>query len=165
MANLGAHRALEALGVERLVTDVGDRYVLEAMRGSGASLGGEQSGHVIALDRQTTGDGLSTATMLLAALARADEPLEEAASLVQRTRSGWSTCAPTAAPGGRDAVWEAVEREDAALARPATAAIVLRASGTEPLVRVMVEHERTDASSACVLRLQRSSEAGARRCR
>ena len=88
---------LEALGVERLVTDVGDRYVLAAMRSSGAVLGGEQSGHVIALDRQTTGDGLMTAAMLLMALARADESLEEAARLVRSTRSAWSTCARTAA--------------------------------------------------------------------
>ncbi|MGI9186595.1 MAG: phosphoglucosamine mutase, partial [Gaiellales bacterium] len=70
MANLGAHHALRALGCDLEVTDVGDRYVLEAMRRDGSVLGGEQSGHVIALDHQTTGDGPLTATLVLAALKR-----------------------------------------------------------------------------------------------
>ncbi len=138
MANLGAHRALEALGVHRLVTDVGDRYVLAEMRASGAILGGEQSGHVIALDRQTTGDGLMTATMLLMALTRADESLEDAARLVVKYPQRLVNVRadrrrlPDAAP-----VWEAVRAVEAELG--ADGRVVLRASGTEPLVRVMVE--------------------------
>jgi phosphoglucosamine mutase len=138
MANLGAHRALEELGVERLVTDVGDRYVLEAMRSSGAVLGGEQSGHVIALDRQTTGDGLVTATMLLAALARSGQSLRDAAAIVVKypqrlvnVRADRRRLAD-AAP-----VWDAVRQAEAALGKEGR--VVLRASGTEPLVRVMVE--------------------------
>ncbi len=75
---------MQKLGIETVVTDVGDRYVLEAMRARGAALGGEQSGHVIALGYQTTGDGLVTSALLLAALDRAGQTLEQAAGLVTR---------------------------------------------------------------------------------
>ena len=78
------------------MTDVGDRYVLEAMRRDGAELGGEQSGHVIALAYATTGDGMLTAALLLAALAHAGQGLAEAAQLVRSSRSGSSPSAPTA---------------------------------------------------------------------
>jgi phosphoglucosamine mutase len=142
MSNLGFHRAMAALGIETSVTEVGDRYVLEEMRARGAELGGEQSGHVIALGYQTTGDGLVTAALLLAALDRADESLEQAARLVTRfpqrlvnvraRREGLADARP---------IWEVVERENEVLERTGAGRIVLRASGTEPLVRVMVEHE------------------------
>ena len=109
------------------MTDVGDRYVLAEMRSSGAMLGGEQSGHVIALDRQTTGDGLMTAAMLLMALARADEPLEDAARLVVKYPQRLVNVRadrrrlPDAAP-----VWEAVRggRGGARRGRPRRAARV-----------------------------------------
>jgi phosphoglucosamine mutase len=142
MSNLGFHRAMRDLGIETVVTDVGDRYVLAGMLEHGAVLGGEQSGHVIALDRQTTGDGLITAVLLLDALGRHHEPLAEAAMIVRRfpqvlinvraDRTRLPDC---------DAVWEAVGRESAPLAATGSGRIVLRSSGTEPLVRVMVEHE------------------------
>jgi phosphoglucosamine mutase len=138
MANLGAHRALARLGCAVEVTDVGDRYVLEAMLRAGAVLGGEQSGHVIALDRQTTGDGPLTAVLVLAAIARVGESLAEAATLVERypqrlisvraDRDGLAACA---------AVHAAVAEAEAELGDEGR--IVLRASGTEALVRVMVE--------------------------
>jgi phosphoglucosamine mutase len=142
MSNLGFHRAMRELGIETLVTDVGDRYVLAGMLDHSAVLGGEQSGHVIALDRQTTGDGLITAVLLLDALARHHQPLAEAATIVRKfpqvlinvraDRTRLAGCTP---------VWEAVERESAPLAAANSGRIVLRSSGTEPLVRVMVEHE------------------------
>ncbi len=138
MANLGAHRALAALGCTVEVTDVGDRYVLEAMLRDGTVLGGEQSGHVIALDHQTTGDGPLTAVLLLAALARSGQTLAEAAALVEKypqrlisvraDRDGLAACAAV------HAAVAAAERELGDEGR-----IVLRASGTEALVRVMVE--------------------------
>ncbi len=138
MANLGAHHALRALGCELEITDVGDRYVLEAMRRDGAVLGGEQSGHVIALDHQTTGDGPLTAMLVLAALARSGQTLTQAAAAVEKfpqnlisvraRREGLGECAP---------LWEAIATAEAQLA--ADGRIVVRASGTEPLVRVMVE--------------------------
>ena len=142
MSNLGFHRAMSELGIETIVTDVGDRYVLAGMRDHAAVLGGEQSGHVIALDRQTTGDGLITAVLLLDALGRHHEPLAAAATIVQRfpqvlinvraDRTRLAECAP---------VWQMVERESAPLAAAKSGRIVLRSSGTEPLIRVMVEHE------------------------
>jgi phosphoglucosamine mutase len=142
MSNLGFHRAMQGLEIQTAVTDVGDRYVLEEMRARGAALGGEQSGHVIALGYQTTGDGLVTSALLLAALDRAGQTLHEAASLVKRfpQRLVNVRARREGLPGAR-AVWEVVERESAALDANGAGRIVLRASGTEPLVRVMVEHE------------------------
>ena len=142
MSNLGFHRAMQALGIETVITDVGDRYVLEAMRARGAALGGEQSGHVIALDYQTTGDGLVTSALLLGALDRADQTLEQAAGLVTRFPQRLVNVRANR-EGLADArvIWELVELENAALEVSGAGRIVLRASGTEPLVRVMVEHE------------------------
>ena len=139
MANLGAHRALEALGVERLVTDVGDRYVLAEMRSSGAVLGGEQSGPRDRArppdDRRRPDDGGDAARWRST---RADESLEDAARLVVKYPQRLVNVRadrrrlPDAAP-----VWEAVRAVEAELG--ADGRVVLRASGTEPLVRVMVE--------------------------
>jgi phosphoglucosamine mutase len=138
MANLGAHRALTRLGCNLIVTDVGDRYVLQAMRERGAVLGGEQSGHVITLDRQTTGDGPLTAVQLLAALARADQPLAEAAALVEKFPQRLiGVPADRAALAGNAIIAAAVAEAEASLGEDGR--IVVRASGTEPLVRVMVE--------------------------
>lgn len=147
MANLGAHHALRALGCTLEITDVGDRYVLEAMRRHGSVLGGEQSGHVIALDHQTTGDGPLTATMVLAALARSGQTLAEAAAAVEKfpqhlisvraRREGLDTCS---------VLWEAIVAAELTLGDDGR--IVVRASGTEPLVRVMVEARDAEACRA-----------------
>jgi phosphoglucosamine mutase len=138
MANLGLHRALERLGCRPIVTEVGDRYVLEAMRKHGAVLGGEQSGHVIALDHTTTGDGMLTATLLLAALARSGESLEEARGLVSKYPQRLvSVRADRTRLAEADAVWAEVAAVESELGGDGR--VVLRASGTEPLVRVMVE--------------------------
>ena len=147
MANLGAHHALRALGCTLEITDVGDRYVLEAMRRDGSVLGGEQSGHVIALDHQTTGDGPLTATLVLAALARSGQTLAEAASAVEKfpqnlisvraRREGLGECAP---------LWDAIAAAEMQLGD--NGRIVVRASGTEPLVRVMVEARDGDQCRA-----------------
>ncbi len=118
MSNLGLHRAMRELGIETVVTDVGDRYVLAGMLEHGAVLGGEQSGHVIALDRQTTGDGLITAVLLLDALGRHHEPLAEAAQIVRRYPQVLiNVRADRTRLASATAVWEAVERESAPLAR------------------------------------------------
>ena len=145
MSNLGFHRAMQTLGIETVVTDVGDRYVLEAMRARGAVLGGEQSGHVIALDYQTTGDGLDhrprccSRRSTAPARAAGARPRRSCTRFPQRlvnvraNREGLADCT-------RD-----LGASSSARARRSTRAapgrIVLRASGTEPLVRVMVEHE------------------------
>ncbi len=138
MANLGLHRALEALGCEIVVTDVGDRYVLEAMRARGAALGGEQSGHVIALDHGTTGDGMLTAALLLGALARAGQTLADAAAVIRKYPQRLiSVRADRTRLADATAVWDAVTAIESELGSEGR--VVLRASGTEPLVRVMVE--------------------------
>jgi phosphoglucosamine mutase len=142
MSNLGFHRAMQGLGIETASTEVGDRYVLEEMRARGAELGGEQSGHVIALGHQTTGDGLVTAALLLAALDRAGQTLEQAAGLVTRFPQRLVNIrADREGLAGARAIWEVVEQETVLLEESGAGRIVLRASGTEPLVRVMVEHE------------------------
>src|SRR5207249_9073181 len=84
MTNLGFRRAMAAAGIEVVQTAVGDRYVLEEMRAGGHTIGGEQSGHIIFLDRATTGDGVLTALRLLAVVARSGRPLGELAAVVQR---------------------------------------------------------------------------------
>jgi phosphoglucosamine mutase len=142
MSNLGFHRAMRTLGIETAVTEVGDRYVLEEMRARGSELGGEQSGHVIALGHQTTGDGLVTASLLLAALDRAGQTLEEAAGLVRHFPQRLVNIrADREGLADSRAIWDVVDQESAALDASGAGRIVLRASGTESLVRVMVEHE------------------------
>jgi phosphoglucosamine mutase len=142
MSNLGFHRAMRTLGIETAVTEVGDRYVLEEMRARGSELGGEQSGHVIALGHQTTGDGLVTASLLLAALERAGQTLEEAAGLVRHFPQRLVNIrADRDGLADSRAIWDVVDRESAVLDASGAGRIVLRASGTESLVRVMVEHE------------------------
>jgi phosphoglucosamine mutase len=139
MANEGLRVALRAHGIAWIDTAVGDRYVLEAMRAGGFSLGGEQSGHVVLLDHATTGDGLLTAVHLLAEVAATGRPLHSLASVVHRLPQvllnvpdvDKSRCSvdPVLA--------EALASAQAELAGHGR--ILLRPSGTEPLVRVMVE--------------------------
>jgi phosphoglucosamine mutase len=144
MSNLGFRRALEEAGITVRETRVGDRYVLEEMLQSGAVLGGEQSGHVIFLDHATTGDGLLTAVRFLS-LARAQgATVAELAASMRRYPQVLENV-PVADPAGldaADAVWEAVRESEAALGDAGR--VLVRASGTEPLVRVMVEAEEEE---------------------
>lgn len=84
MSNIGFHKALKEMGCKTEITAVGDRYVLEKMRKDGYSLGGEQSGHIIFLDYNTTGDGLLTAVQLLSIMKQQNKPLSELAGLMTR---------------------------------------------------------------------------------
>jgi len=138
MSNLGFKLALRSLGISMVETPVGDRYVLEAMRDSGAALGGEQSGHVI-FGGEPTGDGLLTAVRLLEVVAATGSPLRE----LRRVMTSFPQVLrnvpvrvkerlPDAAP-----VWAIVARMEKRLGD--TGRILVRPSGTEPLVRVMVE--------------------------
>jgi phosphoglucosamine mutase len=140
MTNLGFHRVMAAHGIAVEVTEVGDRYVLEGMLATGATLGGEQSGHVVDLAHHTTGDGLATALMLLAALDRLGMTMAELADLIVPFPQRLVAVAAdrTALPGSRR-IWQEVEAAEAKLG--ADGRVVLRASGTEPVVRVMVEAE------------------------
>lgn len=143
MSNLGFFKAMEYMEIPYEVTPVGDRHVAEAMTRRGASVGGEQSGHVILPEYVTTGDGLVTALALLDVMARSGKPLSELAevmdvypqTLINVTVSGAGTAKSIA---GAEPVERAVAEAEARLGEEGR--ILLRPSGTEPLVRVMVEH-------------------------
>jgi phosphoglucosamine mutase len=141
MSNLGLEQSLQADGIPFLRAAVGDRYVLAMLREHGGVLGGETSGHLLCLDRTTTGDGLVSALQVLAVMKRTGRPLAElTAGMPQfpqvmvnvRVRERID-------PRQSPAIQAAVRRVEAALGR--TGRVVLRASGTEPLIRVMVEGE------------------------
>ncbi|NUS57872.1 MAG: phosphoglucosamine mutase [Streptomycetaceae bacterium] len=147
MSNLGLKLAMQSAGVKMVETAVGDRYVLEAMLGAGFTLGGEQSGHVVLLDHATTGDGTLTALQLLARVAQTGKPLHELASVMTRLPqvlinvSGVDRARVHVSTGLAAAVAEAEQR------LAGGGRVLLRPSGTEPLVRVMVEaqtHEQAE---------------------
>jgi phosphoglucosamine mutase len=153
MSNLGLHRAMADHGIRLEQTRVGDRYVLERMDEGGFALGGEQSGHVIMSEYATTGDGLLTGLHLVAEMARQGKTLAELASImtvypqvlvnvrgVDRSRADTD-----------EGVLEAVREVEAELGD--TGRVLLRASGTEPLVRVMVEASDQDTAEAAAARL------------
>jgi phosphoglucosamine mutase len=138
MSNIGLERALRAEGIALARSAVGDRYVLEAMRAGGFSFGGEQSGHVIDLDRNTTGDGPGTAVALLSVVAREKRTLHElAAALVVAPQVLVNVRTPNKDILDDGAVRAAVERARAELGNAGR--ILVRPSGTEPLIRVMIE--------------------------
>ncbi|RSN77497.1 phosphoglucosamine mutase [Streptomyces sp. WAC 05379] len=153
MSNLGFKLAMEREGIALVQTAVGDRYVLEEMKERGFALGGEQSGHVIILDHATTGDGTLTGLLLAARVAQTGRPLKDLASVMERLpqvlinvpdvdKSRVKTSGELAS-----AVTEA-ERELGATGR-----VLLRPSGTEPLVRVMVEAADIDQARSVAGRL------------
>ena len=139
MSNLGLKIAMEELGVEVLQTKVGDRYVIEKMRESGGIIGGEQSGHIIFSEINTTGDGLTTALFLMQILEQTKQPVSELAKAMTvlpqlmnnvrvKTKVGWEE---------NQAIQAAIARGEAELADKGR--ILVRPSGTEPLLRVMAE--------------------------
>jgi phosphoglucosamine mutase len=147
MTNFGFHAAMERAGIEVATTQVGDRYVLEALRERGWELGGEQSGHIIDMGFCPSGDGVASALLTLEALAGADlaerHAMEKLPQVLVNVRVG-DRDAATSAPE----IGVAVAREEAALA--GRGRVLLRPSGTEPLVRVMVEAPtRAEAEEVC----------------
>jgi phosphoglucosamine mutase len=139
MSNLGFVHAMRAAGIGVRQTKVGDRYVLEAMKVSGYSLGGEQSGHVIMTDHATTGDGILTALHILERMATTGQSLKSLASVMTRLPQVLVNVGGVdKSRADDDAVLAAaVAEEEAALGDGGR--ILLRPSGTEPIVRVMVE--------------------------
>jgi phosphoglucosamine mutase len=145
MANLGFHRLMEERGIRVVTTDVGDRYVVEALRREGGILGGEQSGHVIFLEGHVTGDGLAAALLLCGALR--GRTLAEAAAVMPRYPQAKENV-PVTSKDLSHALLAEVERRNAAL--DGTGRILVRASGTEPLVRILAEAETVpEAEDLC----------------
>jgi phosphoglucosamine mutase len=150
MSNFGFHRAMEEAGIEVAVTQVGDRYVLDEMRRREWSLGGEQSGHIICSDFVATGDGIAAALMTMRELGGA--PLADASPMRKLPQTLVNVeVADREAIAAATAVWEAVEHEDKGL--EGRGRVLLRPSGTEPLVRVMVEAPSAEEAEAVCNRL------------
>ena len=143
MSNLGFFKAMDSLGIPYEVTPVGDRYVAEAMRERGATVGGEQSGHVILSEYVTTGDGLVTALALLDVMVRSGKPLSELSKVMEvYPQELINVTVPDVAFAKAVAASEPVDRavSEAESRLGEEGRILLRPSGTEPVVRVMVEH-------------------------
>ncbi len=137
MSNLGLGLAMDAAGIEVLRTAVGDRYVLEAMLAGDHRLGGEQSGHVVLRDFATTGDGLLTALQVMDRIARTGRSLADLAAVVQLLPQVLVNVRADRARATAADVLAAVAVEEEKLA--GAGRVLLRPSGTEALVRVMVE--------------------------
>jgi len=147
MANIGFHKAIAELGGHVEVTAVGDRYVLESMRRSGYAIGGEQSGHIIFAEHATTGDGLITALQVLSALRRSRKKASELNAMMTtypqllvnvrvKTKAGWEE---------NPAIRAAIAEGEHVLGSDGR--VLVRPSGTEPLIRVMAEgsnHEQLE---------------------
>jgi phosphoglucosamine mutase len=143
MTNLGFHRLMEEHGVRVVTTDVGDRYVLEALRREGGVLGGEQSGHIIYLDGHVTGDGLVAALLLCRALE--GRPLADAVRVMPRYPQVKRNVPGHEVPPEALAEVERLNRELDGHGR-----LLVRASGTEPLIRILAEAETpAEAEDLC----------------
>jgi len=137
MSNLGFHRAMTQHGIRVAETPVGDRFVLERMRAEGLSLGGEQSGHIVLSDYATTGDGILTGLHLLARVAETDRSLADLASIVQRMPQVLVNVRVEDQDAALNALEPLTKQAQAQLGGKGR--VLVRPSGTEPLVRVMVE--------------------------
>ena len=153
MSNLGFFKAMERAGIKVEVTAVGDRYVLEKMLEADLILGGEQSGHVIYRKFANTGDGLLTALMLLQEIKRLNKPLKEAAAIMQKFPQVLINVKDVAKErlANSQAIKAAVEKSESEL--NGSGRVLLRASGTEALVRVMVEASTDTLASSVATHL------------
>ncbi|MDO5711570.1 MAG: phosphoglucosamine mutase [Micrococcales bacterium] len=153
MSNLGMFQAMEREGITVRQTAVGDRYVLEDMKAGGYTLGGEQSGHLVLLDHGTTGDGTLTGLLLAARMAAAGRSLRELAEVMTRLPQHMINVkgVDKDAVDANEAVQAAVVEARKELA--GTGRVLLRKSGTEPVVRVMVEAQTPEHASTVAHRL------------
>jgi phosphoglucosamine mutase len=159
MTNLGLELALKDLGVEFRRASVGDRHVLAMLKQHGGILGGETSGHLICLDKTTTGDGLITALQLLAIMRRTGRSLKELVAGMPQLPQRMINVRVTERvdPIGQPTIRAAVEAAEAELGDRGR--VVLRASGTEPVIRVMVEGESLESVETLANRLAESVRA------
>jgi phosphoglucosamine mutase len=158
MSNLGLRQALTPAGITVVETPVGDRHVFSAIEAHDLVLGGEQSGHVIYRDLATTGDGILTGLLLLDRVHRAGGPLSDLAALMTRVPQLLESVRVGSRPDlasapGLTAEIAAVERELGDLGR-----VLVRASGTEPVIRIMVEAPTDAGARAALARLRRATE-------
>ncbi len=153
MSNMGFEVAMRQRGINVIKTKVGDRYVLEQMQSSGAVLGGEQSGHIIFMEHNTTGDGLVTALQLAAVMKERDLPLSELRQVMRRYPQVLHNVhvADKAMLASSKALAHAIDEAEAELGD--TGRVLVRASGTEPLVRVMAEAADESVAADVVARL------------
>jgi len=143
MSNLGLEHYVQGLGLELVRTQVGDRYVVEHMRANGFNVGGEQSGHIVLSEYTTTGDGLIAGLEVLSAMVQSGRPLSEVGRRFDPLPQILENVRFTGAPPLEDAsVIKAVQAGEARLGN--TGRILMRKSGTEPLIRVMAEGEDAD---------------------
>ena len=153
MSNMGLEKAMQAMGGQLIRTRVGDRYVVETMRAKGYSFGGEQSGHLVFLDHNTTGDGILAALQLLAIMIKKKKPLSELAGIMESYPQVLENVRlstrvePDRIPGFAEAL-AAAEKRLGDRGR-----ILVRASGTEPVIRVMTEGEDEKEISTIALEL------------
>lgn len=158
MANLGLERYLKGLGIELLRTQVGDRYVVEKMRQGGYNLGGEQSGHIVMNDYTTTGDGLISALQILWILRNINKPVSEALDVFERAPQILHNVRyKNGEPLDRASVKAAITDGEAQLGEKGR--LVIRKSGTEPVVRVMAEGEDEPLVRAVVSQIVTALEA------
>ncbi|HWM12876.1 MAG TPA: phosphoglucosamine mutase [Gaiellaceae bacterium] len=143
MTNLGFHRLMADRGIRVVTTEVGDRYVLEALRAEGGLLGGEQSGHLIWLEGHTTGDGLAAALLLCRAVREAGRPLAELTAVMPRFPQAKENV-PVRSRELPPSLLDEVARVTDGLGD--TGRVLVRPSGTEPVVRVLAEAESEEAA-------------------
>ncbi|MBF0468251.1 MAG: phosphoglucosamine mutase [Desulfamplus sp.] len=154
MSNIGLSRALESLGIEHLVTGVGDREVLKVMQQSGAVMGGEDSGHMIFSQYHTTGDGLVTALRLIEVMADTGKSLSELASIMKVYPQILMNVEMDASRPdfmAIDSIADEIRAVEAELGSEGR--VLVRYSGTQPLLRVMVEGPEYDKTKECCSRI------------
>lgn len=161
MSNLGLEIALHEQGIAFLRAQVGDRYVMARMREAGAILGGETSGHILTLDKTTTGDAIVAALQVLAVMRQSGRSLAELAAGMTKLPQVMINVkvARRFDPGKVPAVQEVVRRVEARLGKQGR--VVLRASGTEPVIRVMIEAEEETEARDCAAEIAASVTAAA----
>jgi phosphoglucosamine mutase len=148
MTNLGFRHAMRDHGIQVVETKVGDRYVLEALESGGWSLGGEQSGHVIFPDLATTGDGILTGVQVLDVMARSGRPLAELAGVMTRLPQVLRNVRVADRRGLAQATGLWAQVDDVCRRLGSRGRVLVRPSGTEPVVRVMVEAVSLDEAEA-----------------